>query len=144
MPSAVPVMVSGLARLKRKLAVAIPGHVRRAAKVALEQSADQVVATQKALAPVGKTGALKASIRRSAAENRNGGLSVAIEAGGPTTTKPVREGQSAQYDYALGQEFGTADASAQPFFYPGYRGNKKRLKSKISRQTRKAIKDGAK
>jgi HK97 gp10 family phage protein len=137
-------MVEGLARLRRKLTSTIPRHVRRAAKISLEESADQVVATQKALAPVGKTGALKASIRRSAAEERKGGLSVAIEAGGPTTTKPVREGQSSQYDYALGQEFGTAEQSAQAFFYPGYRGNKKRVKAKVSRQTRKAIKDGAK
>lgn len=137
-------MVEGLASLKRKLTGAIPDRVRRAAKLALEQSADQVVMTQKALAPVGDTGALKASIRRSGAQKVNGGLSVAIEAGGPTTTKPVRDGQSATYDYALGQEFGTSDASAQPFFYPGYRGNKKRVKAKVSRTTRKAIKDGAK
>lgn len=137
-------MVDGLASLKRKLTEAIPGHVRRAAKVALEQSADQIVLTQKALAPVGATGALKASIRRSAAQDSAGGLSVDIQAGGPTTTKPVRDGQSAQYDYALGQEFGTAEGPAQPFFYPGYRGNKKRVKAKVSRQTRKAIKDGAK
>jgi HK97 gp10 family phage protein len=136
-------MVQGLDRLRRKLRRTIPDKVTAAAKAALEQSADEINALQRTL--VGeKTGALKASIRNSGAVERDGGVVVEIEAGGPTTTKPVRNGQSATYDYALGQEFGTADAAAQAFFYPGYRGNKRRAKSRISRQTRKAIREGAK
>lgn len=37
--------------------------------------------------------------------------------GGPETTKRVRHGRSAQYDYALAEEYGTQREAAKPFFW---------------------------
>jgi hypothetical protein len=67
-------------------------------------------------------------------------LKVVLVAGGPKTTRPVREGVDLEYDYAFAQEFGTQEMPANPFFFPGYRLGKKRAKSRISRAITKAAK----
>lgn len=64
-----------------------------------------------------------------------------VQAGGKATTKPVRDGADASYDYALANEFGTQDMSARPFFWPSYRVTKRRLKGRISRAFGKAMKE---
>ncbi|PZU95622.1 MAG: hypothetical protein DI527_01025 [Chelatococcus sp.] len=75
-------------------------------------------------------GTLAASVR---IEQGRAGDRFYVKAGGPTTTRPVREGASATYDYALGQEFGTAKMPANPFFYPIYRYRRRAIRESISR-----------
>lgn len=102
-----------------------------------KKSAVEMVATAKRLVPE-ESGTLRESIRYSAGRRRGGFI---VEAGGPTTTKPVRHGADASYDYALGQEYGTSDTPAQPFFWPAFRLTRKTHRGRVARALRKAIKD---
>jgi HK97 gp10 family phage protein len=145
-------------RLLAKMA-AIPAEIRKEIAKAVREGADEIVRVQKSLAPV-RTGALRDSIvatQGAAAPaystfrgGQGGGesdpeLSVTISAG---NTK-VR--------YAHLQEFGTAPHenggifagsehpgnSPSPFFFPGYRATRRRVKGRITRATKKAIKKAA-
>lgn len=128
----------GLSSFQRRMR-AIPAGVRQAVRPALQQGAEEVADAQRKLAPV-DDGALIASIRIEAGENE---LSLAIAAGGPMTVREVRKGAGAHYDYALAQEFGTADQEDQAFFWPGFRLARRRAVNRIKRAIGKAIK-GAK
>lgn len=146
------------AELLRKLA-AMSEEVRAAVKPAIRQGADEVVAMQKRLAPV-KTGWLRASIRatyggalpRYASMKSGAGSDV----GDPDLTVTITAGSDiARYAHLV--EFGASPhtaggkfegaqhpgAKAQPFFYPGYRATKRRVKTRISRAMGKAVRGGA-
>lgn len=125
-------------RLKQRLA-RVPKEAKVEIRKALTIAAEQITMTQRGFAPV-EDGTLRNSIRHSPMNESGGRFGVQIEAGGPATTRIVREGQSATYDYALAKEFGTEDAPAHPFFFPGYRANKKRAKARINRAIKKAAK----
>ncbi|GGD30751.1 hypothetical protein GCM10011335_37260 [Aureimonas glaciei] len=116
----------------------VPAESKAEIRKALQAAAAQIVATQKSFAPV-DDGTLRNTIRSETGSDESG-ISVRIMAGGAATTKPVREGQSATYDYALGVEFGTAESEAQSFFFPGYRANKKRAKARVRRGVKNAAK----
>lgn len=62
-----------------------------------------------------------------------------VRAGGPLTTKKVREGFDGEYDYALANEFGTKEMAAQPFFWTTYRALKTSLRSNIRKAVRPAL-----
>lgn len=124
---------NGLDDLQRRIR-AMGVEARREIGVALDQSAAEVVSVARTLAP-SDDGDLKASIRQEPGEHE---LQRVVEAGGPTTTRPVREGKSPVYDYALAQEFGTAEQEPQPFFNPAWRLARRRAKNRISRAVRKA------
>ncbi|MGO4838312.1 HK97 gp10 family phage protein, partial [Rhizobiaceae sp. 2RAB30] len=83
---------SGLRDLRKRLA-AIPKAVRAKVETALDQSAGELVAVQRGLAPR-DDGTLQASIRWS----RSGELQRTVEAGGAATTRPVRQGADVDYD----------------------------------------------
>jgi HK97 gp10 family phage protein len=125
---------NGLADFQRRLA-ALPKAIKVGVQPALDASANELVTVQRALAPR-DDGALQASIKWSS----TGELSRQVTAGGETTTRPVRDGVDASYDYSLGVEFGTQKSSAQPFFWPGYRLVKKRIRSRIKRAISKSVK----
>ena len=127
--------ILNLKRLERRLR-RIPIEVRQAATQTLNRNADELVAMQKRLVPV-EDGTLQNSIKKQRGSNE---LQVKVVAGGSATTRAVRNGASATYDYALAQEFGTQDMPANPFFYPSYRALRKRFKGRVTRETRKAIK----
>ena len=127
---------SGLARLQRRMA-ALPKSVRRAVAPAVEKSADEMVDLARRFAPV-DDGTLRASIKHRAGDHE---LARQVVAGGEATTREVRSGSGAKYDYASAQEFGTSEQSAQPFFWPAYRLIRKRVKSRIRRAVGKAVKD---
>lgn len=129
---------NGLSDLQRRLA-RIPAAIKRAAEAALDQGADEIAQTQKKLAPH-EDGTLQDSIQW----KRDGELRRLITAGGPTTTKKVRnseKGNAPEYDYAMAVEFGTQKMGPQPFFWPGYRVAKKRAVGRVKRAVSKAIKD---
>jgi HK97 gp10 family phage protein len=125
---------NGLADFKRRLK-ALPDAAKRAAAVALDTSANELVAAQRTLAPR-EDGTLQASIEW----HQTAELTRTITAGGETTTRPVKGGDY-EYDYALGQEFGTQEMPANPFFWPAYRLTKKRIRNRIKRAISKGVKD---
>lgn len=133
-------------KFARRLA-AIPQKTRENLSKAIAQGADEITAVQKAGVPV-DDGTLRNSItwqwggdgiyKQLAGDAK---LSAVIMAGGISTTIPVRKGVSASYDYALAQEFGTKKMAANPFFFPAYRLQKRRVKSRITRAMNKSIKE---
>lgn len=124
----------GLDRIKARIA-AMPGAVRTALQAELEAEGDELVTAMQRLVHK-RSGELEASIRKEPGERD---LQVIVRAGGATTTKPVRKGASATYDYALAEEFGNKHSSAQPFFFPTYRAKRKAFRRRRTAVAKKAI-----
>ncbi len=147
------VKTSGRSALLRKLAL-LPQAAREEIAKAINQSAEEIAAAQRRLAPK-KTGALERSIvvSRGGAVPKYAsvGRSGATEKGDPDLTVIVSAGNS-QVRYAHLVEFGTAPhenkglyegsqhpgAKAKPFFFGPYRAYRKRAKSRMTRATKKA------
>lgn len=125
-------------RLKRKM-LAIPQDVKRAMRVQNAKNAGDLTEAMKGFAAQTRdSGTLVASIRHEDASD-NTRISQIVEAGGAATTRAVRSGASATYDYALAQEYGTEKQDANPFFWPAWRLYRRRLKARMTRATKKAI-----
>lgn len=142
-------MVQGLKSLERKLTRTIPQKVREATRQAMEKGADEVVATMKNYVPV-DTGRLRDSIAWTWGDAPSGavvvGQSSSIGDGERITIYAGVRGNN-NYDqgfYVRFVEFGTRAMHAQPFFFPAWRLNKRRVKSQITRAMKKAIREGAK
>jgi HK97 gp10 family phage protein len=114
----------------------IPKAIRQTDSKAILTNAEEWVRVSKATAPKDPPDGtpLADSIRNYATDT--GGQ--VVRAGGPTTTKDSLAGPS---DYAIHQEFGTAEMPASPFFWPVYRSFKKRWASRRSRAMSKALKE---
>ena len=123
----------------KKRLMKLPAKVQKDTNKAIEKNADEWVRTSRGMAPTDPEGGihLKWSIRHYQTET--GGQ--VVRAGGETTTRPVKEGQSETYDYALAQEFGTQKMFANPFFWPAYRFLKDKFGRRRTRAMNKAIKD---
>jgi HK97 gp10 family phage protein len=149
--------ISRRENLLKKLA-ALPPAVRSAVKQALAQGADEITDEMKRLAPR-RTGKLRGSIAQTwgAGKVRYASLSGAAgEAGDPDLSVRISAGNSG-VRYAHLVEFGTAPhinggrfagtrhpgTAPQAFFFPAYRANKRRVKTRISRATTKAVKQVA-
>lgn len=117
--------VDGLAKLQARFAK-IPKAMRTEVRVAIDKSADELVAMQQRLVPV-EHGDLRDSIRK---EDGRHDLSVEVKAG------------SRNIFYAKMVEFGTVKMQARPFFFPSYRALRARIRSRISRAVNKAVKSG--
>ncbi len=160
--------VQGRDRLLQKLA-AIPQYMRADISRAIDAGAADIVATQKRLAPK-KSGALANSIKAVKGgytpENSNvRGVSASGSLGDPELTVTIVAGDAKAW-YARLVEFGTAPhkiratrpggllnvsgrlikevshpgGDAKPFFYPGFRANKKRVRARISRAISRTVK----
>jgi len=141
-------MVQGVEQLRKKLTVDLVASVEQATRAAMETSADELVAMMKRLVPV-DTGALRESIgwtwgsapkgsvvvAESAADSR--GLKITVYAG--TRDKSLGD---ADAFYARFVEFGTVKMAAEPFFFVSYRSLRKRIKSRITREMKKAVQEG--
>jgi HK97 gp10 family phage protein len=162
-------MVEGVAQLTRNLTKVIPARVQQAARVAMEQGAEETVAMMKRLVPK-KTGALRDSIGWTWGKAPDGSfvigtvqgrdyktMRITIYAGGEVTKvvlaaaakklRPLKGGGYHEYtrdaiegDYARYIEFGTQKMAAKPFFFVSWRSMKKRVRSRITSNVRKAIK----
>ncbi|MFC4172640.1 HK97-gp10 family putative phage morphogenesis protein [Microvirga sp. GCM10011540] len=145
-------------KLLRKLA-ALPQKVRDHVGPAIRQGADEIVAMQKRLAPK-DSGALARSIQAVRGsytpENANvRGVGTTGE-GDPDLTVHIVAGNAEAW-YARLVEFGTAPhenkgkfagtqhpgTRPQPYFYPPVRALRRRVKSRITRATKKAAKEAA-
>jgi HK97 gp10 family phage protein len=123
--------------LLRKALDKLPVIAKQKLQVALTAEANGLADLMRARVPV-KDGTLRASIRVEP-RKQAGLIGALIKAGGPTTTKPVRKGQSATYDYAMAQELGTQEMLANPFFFPSYRQKKTSIKRRASKAVRDAV-----
>jgi HK97 gp10 family phage protein len=142
--------IKNRARLLAKMA-ALPPAVRSAIKQALAQGADEIVADAKRLAPV-RTGKLRDSIIQTwgGGKARYASLSAGTE-GDPDLTVVISAGNDG-VRYAHLVEFGTAPhtnggkfagtenpgTEPRPFFFPAYRANRRRVKARITRATKRA------
>jgi HK97 gp10 family phage protein len=123
-------------QLLRKTLAKLPAAVKEDLQTSMTKSAEATAARMRA-GVQNRSGATSASIR--VEPFTRGGIGAIIKAGGPLTTKPVRNGQSAQYDYALAEELGTEGMLAQPFFYPAYRRQRRKIIANSSKAVRKAV-----
>lgn len=128
-----------LARLKQRMN-AIPQEVRKAVQPALRQSGHEVADMIEQLAPE-DTGKLKGSIavtmpgQSTPAYSQPGGSRVA----GELEVLVTAGDEDVRYAHLV--EYGTTEAAAQPFFWPGFRLTRgdatKRIKSAIVRAVKK-------
>ena len=133
-------MVEGIpqfqAMLRRKALQAV-----QAGKQAAEKGGEELAQVQRMLAPVDQ-GKLIRSIRVEPAEQikTSQGLrdfnGVAVMAGDETTV--VQNSTGGRFQNARIQEFGTKSRAANPFFFPAWRANKRRIRASITRAIRKA------
>lgn len=163
--------VQNRAKLVKRLAK-IQGAPREAIHDALKQGAEEVTAMQKRLAPR-KSGDLRNSIGYTFGtyrpENSNvRGMTIALDGGDPDLTVTIHAGDAKAF-YAAFVEFGTSaheikpkrpggllnvygrlltsvshpGATPQPFFFPGWRATRRRVKARISRATTKSVRKAA-
>lgn len=128
----------------------LPRIMREEIRKALDVSADETTDIMKRMAPR-EQGKLAASIgysfdgapagasivSQARAAKGETGLAVTMYAGNESTV--VTNSRGVRFQNARLQEFGTKDMPRNPFFYPAFRLNKKRAKSRIQR----AIRSGA-
>lgn len=129
-----------LERLLRRLD-AIPKEVQEAVRPALEKSGQELVDRMKLLAPE-DTGALRDSITMTPPGQSTPPYS---QPGGSRVAKPnevlVTVGNSdVRYPHLV--EYGTAQAPAQPYFWPAFRLTRRRIERRLKRAISKAVKDG--
>lgn len=128
-------------RLSRRLN-AIPKAVKQAVAPALINAATDLSVTMRLLAPE-DTGALKSSIQVTAPGettppySQPGGARTA----GENQVLVTVGNDDVRYPHLV--EYGTAEAEAQPFFWPAYRLKKKSISNRIKRAIRKAVKDAS-
>lgn len=115
---------------------------REAVLPALMKSGNELAAAQKVLAETSRdTGALIDSIEVTAPGQHTppfsqpGGSRVA----GETEVLVTVGNEDVRYAHLV--EYGTANAEAQPFFWPALRLLRKRLQNRINRAAKKAVKD---
>lgn len=129
--------VRGLDRLNRKLK-RLPEQAEEAIRAQIAKSAGAIVGTAQNLVPI-KSRALHDSIGWTWGTAPVGTRVLGSVKGGSTFTATIFAGDDKAF-YARWVEFGTANASAQPFFYPSYRAHSKKAKAAIKRAINKAAK----
>lgn len=148
--------VEGLDRLRRKLTKTLPDAAKLRIKEALEQSANEAVSQMKRLAPV-DDGDLQRSISWTWGAAPKGAIALATSSRSVDGLRiTIFAGNEKAY-YARFVEFGTAPhinkgkfagskhpgTSAQPFFFPGWRIARKKVKGRVTRAIRKAAREVA-
>lgn len=114
--------------------------VRDSVQAEIVPIAEDVAATMRRVGPRDQTFQLERSIcvERDATRPR-----VYIKAGGRLTTRAVSKGVAATYDYALAQEFGTAEMQANPFFYPTWRLKRRKARAAVTRAIKRVVRAAA-
>lgn len=142
--------VEGLRSLSRKLTTTIPARVLARTRKAMEAGANEIVALAKSLCPVlsaydarRQPGALRDSIGWTWGDAPSGSIVLAQSSSLEGLRITIFAGDDKAF-YARWVEFGTQKAAASPFFYPSYRALKRRVKGRITREMRKAVREGAK
>lgn len=142
-------MVEGLDRFNRRMN-AIPKRMREAVAEEMEKTAAEIVDKMRALAPKGRSQRLVNSIGWTWGDAPKG----AIVLGSVRGTRRRSRGKNVGYAalritiyagggsafYAKFHEFGTVKMAASPFFYPSWRLYRRRVKSRINRAMKRALK----
>jgi HK97 gp10 family phage protein len=128
--------VEGVAALRAKLR-ALPREYKAEIRVALAQSAEEVAAMARRLAPV-ESGALRASIGWTFGKAPKGSMVLAEGGSDEADLRVVVFAGNDRAFYARWHEFGTVKMAANPFFFPAYRSQRRRVRARITRATRKA------
>lgn len=128
----------GIGRLQRRLA-AIPKEVKRSIEPALRKQAEAMTGTMRSIVPK-DTRELEYSIKytmpggRTPAYSQPGGSMVV-----PENAVAITVGNSdVRYGHLV--EYGTAEAHAQPFFWPSVRLHNKRARTAIKSAIGRAVK----
>jgi HK97 gp10 family phage protein len=149
--------IRNLDRLKRRIRQ-MPVATKAEIRAALDDGSSEMVDLAKTFVPK-KRGALRDSIGKTWGEYKPENANVrGVSSGGAghELSVVIHAGDANSY-YASWVEFGTAPhknggkfkgtqnpgAKASPYFFPAYRLLKKRMKSKLSRAMRRAIKKAA-
>lgn len=139
-------MVDGVPQLNKLLTKTIPARVNQAARDAMEKGANELVAMMRSFVPV-QSGALRESIgwtwgkapkdstEIATSEGDEKGNRITIYAGNSKTMVGSRN----QFQLARLQEFGTVAMRSNPFFFPAWRTLRTRIRSRITREIKKAI-----
>lgn len=135
--------------------------VKRELAQTIKDEADGLAEAIDAVAPRGPTGNLAVSVK---VRRKKNDLDLEVTAGGDLTTKRYDRstdyssavvvdgrdnsgkvkvakgsGSGVEYDYALANEFGTQEMTAQPFFYPTYRARAPQIRQNIEDAVTKAV-----
>lgn len=148
------VTIKGVKSLARKLRD-MPGPVREASRKALADGAEQITEMMRSLVPV-DSGDLKNSIGWTWGKAPKGAFAIATAKDISGNILTIFAGNAKAF-YARWVEFGTRPhqqggirkgthhpgTTAQPYFFPSYRANKRNVKNSVNRAIRKAIKQVA-
>lgn len=150
-------MVQGSAKFKRRMLVEIPRRVRTEVERTLEKAAAEVVREMQLFNPApgdiridwtwgaAPDGAVTVG---SVAESENSDVRITIYATGPllpdarvpiSLAKIFEFGSRARRQRSTGRFTGTMPAS--PYFYPVWRANRRRVRSRITRAVRRAFRN---
>lgn len=132
-------MVKNLAKFQRRMR-AIPLSVRLELVKQLEKEAEKVVKLMKAFAPKGTTLQLLESIGWTWGDAPAGAISVGKVASNEydKIAITIYAGGGDAF-YAKFQEFGTVKMAANPFFFPTYRAEKRRMRANIKRAVKRGF-----
>lgn len=137
-------MVKGIAALNRKLMVTIPAKVEAATRKAMEKGADELVKMMKRLAPFED---IRDSIAWTWGDAPKGSVVIAqstADSRGLKITVYADDWRAGWFEFGTAPRFtktgqSTGQIFASPFFFPSYRSLRKRIRSRIMREQKKAI-----
>ena len=131
--------VEGLSALEARWK-RIPALVKAEVAAAMEETAAQLVAEMKSVAPR-ETGTLADSIAWTWGDAPKGAMTIGTVGGREYGTLRITiYAGGGEAFYAKFQEFGTVKMPARPYFFPVWRARKRRTRGRITRAIGKAIK----
>lgn len=140
-------MVKGVAALTRKLTVTMPAKVEARARAAMEKGADELVAMMKRLAPfpdiansIGWTwgDAPKGAVVLAQSKSESRGLKITVYAT-DWRARWFEFGTAERVQKTTGRS--TGRIVAHQFFFPSYRALRKRIKSRVTREMKRCIRE---
>lgn len=139
-------MVQGIAELNRKLTVIIPKRVEDATRKAMEKGAEELVAMMKRLAPFQD---IRESIKWKWGSAPKGAFTLdkveTSERGGLRITVYATDYRARWFEFGTAERVQkstgrrTGRIQQHPYFFPSYRTLRKRIKSRVTREMKKAI-----
>lgn len=120
----------------------LPKRIEDDIQRAVTKGAHEVADAQRLLAPV-ETGDLRDSIAVTGPGQRTPSYSMPGGARVVGRLEAVVTAGNGDVRYAHLVEYGTQKTDAQPYFWPGYRSKRERVKRRIKRETSKAVRKEA-
>jgi HK97 gp10 family phage protein len=134
--------MEGKEALRAKLR-ALPDAIKAQIAAALEAGAQEIVRLAQSLVPIDQ-GDLRKSIGYTFGAAPKGSVVLAQSSGEQSDLRITIYAGDSDAFYARWIDFGTQKMRARPFFFPAYRANKRRVRSRITRAVNKAARTVAK